>query len=193
MLKKVIELYCPGCGARVDYSQQICEYCHKPVVISTVNDILFLDEIETDKYFQTYENMNLDKEMKVNIEKAKGLCCIKLGLYDEAIDSFKLCLSKNNRDDESMFYLAIAYLRGNKAYLQKRKTIDECIRYIQAALKINKQGIYYYFWAYILYDYFFRKHYDVSPEYNEVLMLADNAGISESEIKNIMTFMRVEA
>lgn len=37
MSHTVIEMNCPGCGARVSTGQSECEWCHKPIIISTFN------------------------------------------------------------------------------------------------------------------------------------------------------------
>ena len=35
MSHQVVELNCPGCGARVSTAQKECDWCHKPIIIST--------------------------------------------------------------------------------------------------------------------------------------------------------------
>ena len=39
MSHQVVELNCPGCGARVSTAQKECDWCHKPIVISTFNSV----------------------------------------------------------------------------------------------------------------------------------------------------------
>ena len=39
MPAQVVELKCPGCGARVDVGQTNCEWCHKPITISSFSSI----------------------------------------------------------------------------------------------------------------------------------------------------------
>lgn len=39
MSHQVVELNCPGCGARVSTAQKECDWCHKPIIISTFNSV----------------------------------------------------------------------------------------------------------------------------------------------------------
>ena len=57
---------------------------------------------------------------------------------------------------------------------------------------IEQKGIYYYFIAYIKYDYFARKNFKVSPSYQEVLMMADDAGLSVFDIEQLYGILGVE-
>lgn len=47
MSHTVIEMNCPGCGARVSTGQSECEWCHKPIIISTFNSVYAEDPMET--------------------------------------------------------------------------------------------------------------------------------------------------
>ena len=71
---------------------------------------------------------------------------------------FDKALENNFDNSEAFFYAAICRLGGKKAFIIKdRSIINKIEEYIQAALMIEELGIYYYFWAYIKYDYYKRK------------------------------------
>ena len=38
MSHTVIEMNCPGCGARVSTGQSECEWCHKPIIYAAIID-----------------------------------------------------------------------------------------------------------------------------------------------------------
>lgn len=57
---------------------------------------------------------------------------------------------------------------------------------------IEPKGIYYYFWAYIKYDHFFRKSYRTSPSYQEVLGMAQQAGLSNYDVDQLYAILAVE-
>ena len=46
---KVIEMNCPGCGARVQINQKQCEWCHAPVVITSMSDIFSMNTPDINK------------------------------------------------------------------------------------------------------------------------------------------------
>ena len=52
--------------------------------------------------------------------------------------------------------------------------------------------IYYYFLAYIKYDYFARKSYITSPNYEETLLLAKQAGFTELDATQLFDILHIE-
>ena len=56
---------------------------------------------------------------------------------------------------------------------------------------IEPKGIYYYFWAYIKFDYFQRKFFNTSPSYEEVLVMANQAGVSPFDIAQLVKILGV--
>ncbi len=121
-----------------------------------------------------------------------AMCYLKLRLYDKAQEAFTKTIEDNFDNSETYLYAAISLLRGRKAFLAKRTDIDKIEEYIQAALMIEPKGIYYYFWAYIKYDYYYRKSYRTSPNYKEVLEKAKQAGLSDFDIEQLYTILGVE-
>lgn len=191
MSQQVVNLNCPGCGARVTTSQKICEYCEKPIVISTFNSIYSMPMPEVNKYAGTYrkalaENPD-DKELNTSI----AMCYLKLKLYDKALPAFENAMEDNFDNSETFFYAAISLLQGNKAFLTQRTAIDKIEEYINAANMIEPKGIYYYFLAYIKYDYFNRKFFKTSPTYEEALRMAIDNGVSEHDTEQLFTILGV--
>ena len=76
-------------------------------------------------------------------------------------------------------------------YQQRLDTIDKILEYIDAALMIEPKGIYYYYLAYIKYDYFERKHFRTSPNYVEALQMAQGAGLSEYDVEQLYSILGV--
>ena len=73
-----------------------------------------------------------------------------------------------------------------------RPEIDKIEEYINAALMIEPRGIYYYFLAYIKYDYFNRKFFKTSPTYQEALVMAEQAGYSPFDAEQLFAILGVE-
>ena len=132
--------------------------------------------------------------MKIRAEKAisAAMCYLKLNMYDKALPAFEKAIEGNFDNSEAYFYAAVCCLKGKKAFLQQRPTIDKIVEYIEAANMIEPKGIYYYFLAYIKYDYFFRKKYMTAPSYEETLTAAKEAGISDYDIATLFDILHVE-
>ena len=116
---------------------------------------------------------------------------MKLGLYDQALAAFEKAIADNFDNSETYFYAAVCVLKGKKAFLSPRGDIDKALGYIDAALMIEPKGIYYYFQAYIKYDYFKRKFLNVSPDYNECLNLAAQYGVSDYDKEVLFSTLKV--
>ena len=191
MAHSVVELNCPGCGARVSTGQKECDWCHKPIVISTFNSVQSMPMLELNKYANTYRAALSKSPDNPELNKSIALCYLKLKLYDKALPAFDKAVEDNFDDSELYFYAAICLLRGKKAFLTSRKDIDKIEEYLQAALMIEPKGIYYYFWAYIKQDYFDRKSYKTSPTYVELFTQAQQAGLSEFDVKQLYGILGV--
>ncbi len=108
-----------------------------------------------------------------------------------AIPAFQKALKDNYTDPELYIDEAICLLRGKKAFLAKRADIDKAIELIEAANGIDPKGIYYYFMAYIKYDFFERKSLNTSPNYQECLLMAKEQGVSDEDINDLFTTLGV--
>lgn len=192
MSYKVIELNCPGCGARVTTDQKECEWCYKPIIISTFNSVYSMPMPEVNKYAATYRKALGENPDNSELNKSIAMCYLKLKMYDKALVAFEKTIEDNFDDSESYFYASICLLNGKKAFLNQRPTIDKVLEYINAALMIEPKGIYYYYLAYVKYDYFARKRFRTSPNYSEALQLAMEAGVSEFDIEQLYSILSVK-
>jgi hypothetical protein len=100
-------------------------------------------------------------------------------------------MEDNFDNPETFFYAAICLLGGKKAYLAQRPKIDKIVEYVNAALAIEPRGIFHYFMAYIMYDYFERKSLNASPTYQEALAMANGAGVSPYDIEQLYGILNV--
>lgn len=192
MAQQVIEINCPGCGARVSTGQSECEWCHKPIIISTFNSVYSMPMPEVNKFAGAYRSALAENPDNQALNNSIAMCCLKLKLYDKALPAFEKAMEDNFDNSETFFYAAICLLQGKKAFLQQRPTIDKILEYINAALMIEPKGIYYYFLAYIKYDYFSRKFFKTSPTYQETLDMAMQVGCSPYDIEQLFAILNVE-
>ena len=183
MPDQVVELKCPGCGARVDVGQTSCEWCHKPITVSSFNSIYAMTMPQVNKYAGAYKKALKDEPDDIELNSSIAMCYLKLKLYDKALLAFEKAMEDNFDNSETFFYAAVCLLKGKKPFMYPRKIIDQVLEYINAALMIEERGLYYYFISYIKYDYFFRKGFMISPNYQECLQTAINYGVSELDIQ----------
>lgn len=188
---KTISLNCPGCGAPVSTSIKDCSFCGRPVIISSFNSVEQMSILELKKYSSEYSNILKDQKSS-KISFSAGICNLKLKLYDNAIENFEQAVQANIDNVDGYFYLAISLLKGKKAFLQDREVIDKVLEYLNAIIEISQQGLYYYFRAYIKYDYFQRKFYRIEPNYKEDLEKAKVLSISEIDKKTLFEMLSVD-
>lgn len=192
MSHTVIEMNCPGCGARVSTGQTECEWCHKPIVISTFNSVYSMPMPEVNKFAGAYRKALAENPENQQLNNSIAMCYLKLKLYDKALPAFEKAMEDNFDNSETFFYAAVCILKGRKPFLLARPEINQIEEYINAALMIEPRGIYYYFLAYIKYDYFSRKFFKTSPTYQEALEMARDNGYSPLDAQQLFAILGVE-
>ncbi len=192
MSQKVIELECPGCAAPLTLNTKTCPKCFRPIIISTLNTINGFSPLELKKQIKSYSKVMALESDSEELNLSVAFCYMKLKLYDKAIPCFEKALEENFDNADAYFYAAIALLKGKKAFLASRSTINKVIEYIEAANMIEPKGIYYYYLAYIKYDYFERKYLKNVPTYRECITEAVNLGLSDTDIETMYELLGVD-
>jgi len=187
-----LDVKCPGCGNPVSTGDKECACCGRPVIISTFNSVYSMPIGDVNKYVNAYKGMLSANPDSEELNNSIAMCYLKLGLYDKALAAFEKAIESNFDNSETYFYCAVSILKGKKAFLTPRPEIDKILGYIDAAISIETKGIYYYFLAYIKYDYFARKHYSVSPDFAETLTMAKETGLSEFDKEQLFGVLKVE-
>ena len=186
MPQKIVEINCPGCGARVSTGQKECEWCHNPIIISTFNSVYSMSMPQVNKYIGAYRNALAEEPSNKDINNSIAMCYLKLGLYDKALLAFEKAMENNFDNSETFFYAAICLLGGKKPFAQQKPTINKVEEYINAALMIEPKGVYYYFLAYVKKDYYERKFLKTKPTSKETMISALNAGITEYDKQQLL-------
>ena len=83
-------------------------------------------------------------------------------------------------------------MKGKKAFLSNRADINKILELMEAAVSIEERGVYYYFMAYIKYDYFKRKYLNTTPNYRDYLLLSKRCGCSPMDIDIMFKMIGVE-
>jgi tetratricopeptide (TPR) repeat protein len=121
-----------------------------------------------------------------------GFCFLKLKLYAKALPFFEKAMEDNFTDPNPYFYAAVCILNGKKAFLAMRPEIDSMEKYLDTAISLEPKGIFYYFKAYIKYDYYSRKAFKTCPTWQEALANAQSAGGSAEDIEEFYQTTGVE-
>lgn len=191
MSAEFIEIKCPGCGATVPMNATNCEFCDKPVLIRTFNSVAGMSLPEVTKYANSYKRELVDKPDNKELNQSLAMCYLKLKQYKPALSYFQKAMEDNFDDVQNYFYAAVCLLEGKKAFLASRPIIDQIETYLNDAISIEPMGIHYYFWAYIKYDYYFRKKFRTSPDYRECLQMAVNTGLSRYDAAQLFEILNV--
>lgn len=192
MAHQVVEIVCPGCGGRVSASQKICDWCSNPVIVSTFNSVISIPQPRLNEVAKGYNNAWSANPENKELSGAVAMCYLKLGIYEKALSAFEKAIEDNFDNSEMYFYAAVCLLQGKKAFLHQRPVIDKILEYMSAATMIEPRGIYYYFMAYIKYDYFSRKYLTTSPNYKDMLNMAKQHEYSEFDVQQLFSILKVE-
>jgi len=191
MSVQVHDTTCRSCGAAADIGLTKCRFCKQPVLISTFTSIYSMPMPMVNQYAATYRDALLNEPDAKDLNNNLAMCYLKLKLYDKALGAFEKAMEDNFDNPETFFYAAVCLLGGKKAFLVQRPEIDKIEEYINAALMIEPRGIFYYYLAYIKYDYFSRKFFNTSPTYQEALANANGAGVSLHDIEQLYGILGV--
>ena len=112
----VLELKCPGCGARVSTGQKECDWCHKPIVISTFNTVYSMPMIEVNKYVGVYKKALAENSNNAELNKSIAMCYLKLKMLDKGLIAFEKAIEENFDDSETYFYAAVCTLGGEEGF-----------------------------------------------------------------------------
>lgn len=191
-MPEIIEIKCPGCGARLQIDQKECEYCHSPVIISSMSDIFNMSADNLSKYSKSYESDLTGNPDNAELNNSLAMCYLKMGFYDKALGKFDKAIEKNLNNSETFLYAAVCMLAGRKPFVTPRPDIDRIEQYLNAALTIEEKGLYRYFQAYIKYDFFKRKFLKTSPTWEECLAKAKADGVSEADSVQLFSILKQE-
>ena len=191
-MEKVINLNCPGCGAPVSTKHKICEFCNRPIVITSVADFVSMSTLEVNKYASAYRKELAANPDRKDLNTSLAMCYLSLKMYDNAADVFAKAVEDNFDNSDAFFYAAVNLLKGQKAFVAPRANIDKVLEYLNAANMIENKAIYHYFLAYIKYDYFHRKYLNITPNWENELMSALQIGINENEANQLFELLGVE-
>lgn len=192
MEQRAITLCCPNCGGKIVPGQKECDWCHSPVIITRIDELENMGTPQINKYVREYSKILAQDSDAIGINKSIGLCYLKLRLIEKALIAFEHAMDDDPDDNEIYYYTAICLLKGKKAFLSQLPTINRILEYLNAAIMLEEKGIYYYFMAYIKYDYFERKHLRSEPRSSDLFKLALERGVLQEQKEQLYELLGVE-
>lgn len=114
------------------------------------------------------------------------------GEYGKANSNCRMAIVKGAKNPELYFYRAVCILGGKKAFVQQKSDIDDVVSLLKNAVALEPKAIYWYFLAYVKYDYFSRKFFAVTPDYKQCLAEAIKNGLTESDKRRLFSLLKVE-
>ena len=190
MAYQTVFLTCPGCGARIRQDQEECDFCHGPIMVSSFNTVDSIPMPQLSRYARAYESKAAELPGESQVSLGLGLIYLKLNLYDRALKAFDTAITEDFNNSETYFYAAVSTLKGRKPFVMARPEIDKAITYLNDAIMLEPRGIYYYFLAYIKYDYFSRKYLRNPPDYRELLATAKRFGYSPYDVRQLFGMLK---
>ena len=154
---RVVEVSCPGCGAPWSTAQRTCEYCGRPVVVTSLSDLSGLTAADLRKASRSLGAAVDGGADDPLVWLALGATFLKLGQYDRAGTQFGAVIDEAPGESEAYFYAAIAELEGKKPFLQVLPKIKKVESLLDAAMQLEPRGIYWLLRGYIVSDYYERK------------------------------------
>lgn len=191
-MTQILELECPGCGRPLSTDMKECPACHRPVVISSLNNVDALSMLEINKYANAYQKALATDPANNKVNGALAMCFLKLKMYDKALAAFDKAIVDNFDNSEVYFWAAVAMLKGRKAFVCQRSEIAQAEEFINAAIMIEPKGIYYYYWAYLRYDYYNRKFLRIQPDYKALVAESCQNNVSIGDIDQLFIVLGVE-
>ncbi len=189
-MHQVLDLKCPGCGEPSPPSAKQCRYCGRPVVISTFRSIRDLTPPEAHKYASAYGTY-LETSPNSEIEMALGICMLKLGLHQKALERLSKAIAGDVDNPDAYFYAAVTLLGGKRPFLVPMAQVREALVHLDAARMLEERGIFDYMSSLIRRDFFERKHLRISPTADDELVRAYENNVTQADIALLHEFIRV--
>ncbi len=190
---------CCGCGfdnGLIEYQdvhhfpEVKCGRCRKTVYPRKIQDLAEMDTME-----KTMAVVNLKAAIAQNPDVAitnlsLGLFYLEKKGYILAKQQFNKTIALEPATAEAYFYLAIAMLEGKKPFLCLQRVVDQAIEYVSVAEGLDpSSALYYYFHAYLIGDYYERKHFRKTPTSAELLNTARSVGLTSIEANTLFTIL----
>lgn len=189
---RMLDLRCPGCGSPSGHDKERCDYCGRPVIITSFSSLGGLGLPDLAKYRQAYAD-SLTDELDASVAGALGIVLLKLGLYAEAQDSLSSATSLRPENAELHFYSAAAALGGKRPFTAGKGPVLDSERRLKAAISVEPRPIFIWMHAYLAHDYFERKFLNHTPGFRQLKSQATALGVTATDKIQLAEILAVES
>ncbi|MCL2759337.1 MAG: hypothetical protein FWD22_03915 [Treponema sp.] len=187
---------CQSCGAfhtrDALIKGEICPTCDGPYTIRKLQTIAAMPLPQVNKCISIMQTQLAEQPADMQLNLSMGICFLKLKQLEKALSFFDKAMIDNFSDPNPYYYASICLLKGKKAFLAMRDEIEKIETNLESANSLEPRPIFYYFQAYIKYDYYSRKSLNTSPTWEAKLEEAKNAGLMEDEVAEFYALIGVE-
>ncbi len=183
---------CPSCNSPLEQGARVCEYCDSPVVITSFSTLGGMSAPKVNKYANAYKDMMAENPDSELLAISLGMCFMRLKLYDKAYEAFDKAISAYTENPEVYYMAAVCALGGKKAFLAGKANVDKALSMLKIAIDVEPRGIFYYFDAYLRFDFYKRKALNIKPSYTESLMKAKSFGYSYADAQMLFELLGVD-
>ncbi|MBQ1983723.1 MAG: hypothetical protein II232_03735, partial [Spirochaetaceae bacterium] len=81
------------------------------------SEIFSMPATNIQKYSKSYENNLKDEPTNAEINNSLGMCYLKMGFYEKALEKFNVAIEQDFNNSETYLFAAICVLAGRKENL----------------------------------------------------------------------------
>jgi tetratricopeptide (TPR) repeat protein len=165
-----------------------CEYCDRPLTITSFSDLHGLGPTDVCKHIRSYQS-GLDQDPdNATWHSSLAMCYLKLGLHAEAVTHFEEAMDLEPANSELYFYCAVASLAGKRPFTAGLVAVKRACELARAARKLEVRGTYSIFLGYLYRDYYARRSLNPPTSESEAVAAARQSGVSAAD-RQLMTEM----
>ncbi len=186
---------CPNCGYPDTYQLPVegrkCKSCKSVLIPKEYKEAESVHPVIRSKYISELSALIAQKPDVADIPMALGLFYLANKGYQFAIPQFRKAIELDPMSSDAYFYLAVSLLEGKKPFLQQTATIKDIVEQLGLAESIEPKPIYFYFHAYIAFDFYSRKFIKTSPGHIELKNQAISLGLSTADVNELFNMLKV--
>lgn len=180
--------YCPNCGTSISKEIRCCPACGSEVYFKNLHSVFSINEQKLKTYMAGYGKR---KEDNSEVYKAKGLGYLRLKTYEQAKNCFSKAIALDYEDSSAYYFMALTLCKGKRPFSILFKDIKKIIEYLETAIQLENNGMYYYLYALLIYDFYEHKKLNYKTTSQEMLQQAKIYGVNKEDMNIIDDYLGI--
>lgn len=180
--------YCPNCGTSISKEIRCCPACGSEVYFKNLHSVFSINEQKLKNYMAGYGKR---KEDNSEVYKAKGLGYLRLKTYEQAKNCFSKAIALDYEDSSAYYFMALTLCKGKRPFSILFKDIKKIIEYLETAIQLENNGMYYYLYALLIYDFYEHKKLNYKTTSQEMLQQAKIYGVNKEDMNIIDDYLGI--